>query len=132
MPRRRIRMSLPDSRIDEHPGHGCITGLACWPGHQPRRDAMTSTNQDAAPSVTMRTVLVTWTEISQHTARVQVPVDADTDDLDLENRLAELDNDGFQGLEREIQSVVTVEHDPDAEVLVPLDEATSRRARLRP
>lgn len=93
---------------------------------------MTSTSQDAAPSVTMRTVLVTWTEISQHTARVQVPVDADTDELDLENRLAELDNDGFQGLEREIQSVVAVEFDPDAEVLVPFDESTSRRARLRP
>ncbi|WP_141564231.1 hypothetical protein [Mycolicibacterium palauense] len=81
--------------------------------------------------MTMRTVLIQWTEISQHTARVQVPVDSDTEELDLENRLAELDDDGFQGLEREIQSVVAVEHDPNAEVLVPLDETTARRARMR-
>ena len=80
--------------------------------------------------MTMRTVLIQWTEISQHTARVQVPIDSDTEELDLENRLAELDDDGFQGLEREIQSVVTVEHDPSAEVLVPPDPA-ARRARMR-
>lgn len=45
-------------------------------------------------------------------------------ELDLENRLAELDDDGFQWLEREVQSVTAVEHDPNAEVLVPLEEAT--------
>jgi len=82
--------------------------------------------------MSMRTVQIRWTEVSQHTARVQIPVCSDIEELDLENRLAELDNDGFQGLEREIQSVTAVEHDPDAEVLVPLDESTARRARMRP
>lgn len=47
--------------------------------------------------MTMHTVLLAWTEISQHKARVQVPVGTDLDELDLENRLAELDDDGFQG-----------------------------------
>jgi hypothetical protein len=78
--------------------------------------------------MTMRTVQIRWTEVSQHTACVQVPVGSDIEELDLENRLAQLDNDGFQGLQREIQSVTAVEHDPDAEVLVPLDESTARRA----
>lgn len=82
--------------------------------------------------MTMHTVLIAWTEISQHKAHVQVPVGTDLDELDLENRLAELDDDGFQGLEREVQSVTVVEHDPHAEVLVPLEEATSRRASMRP
>ncbi len=43
---------------------------------------------------------------------------ADVDALDLENRLAELDNDGFQGLERGIVAVTAVEDDPNAEVLI--------------
>ncbi|PJE00773.1 MAG: hypothetical protein CK429_36185 [Mycobacterium sp.] len=82
--------------------------------------------------MTMRTVLIEWTEVSHHKARVQIPAGTDVEDLDLENRLAELDDDGFQGLEREIQAVIAVEHDPQAEVLVPIDDATSRRARVRP
>lgn len=82
--------------------------------------------------MTMRTVLIEWTEISQHKARVQIPAGTDVDELDLENRLAELDDDGFQGLERQIRSVTAIEHDPHAEILVPLDDATSRRARVRP
>lgn len=82
--------------------------------------------------MTMRTVLIEWTEISQHKVRVQVPIDADTDELDLENRLAELDDDGFQGLEREVQAVTAVEHDSHTEILVALDDTASRRARMRP
>ncbi|XTP38460.1 hypothetical protein ACORG1_33975 (plasmid) [Mycobacterium sp. TJFP1] len=62
---------------------------------------------------------------------MQVPLGADIDELDLENRLAELDDDGFQGLEREINSVTEVEHDPHAEILVPADPTTERRVRIR-
>lgn len=82
--------------------------------------------------MTMRTVLIEWIEVSHHKVRVQIPAGTDAEDLDLENRLAELDDDGFQGLEREIQAVTAVEHDPHAEILVPIDDATSRRARVRP
>lgn len=93
---------------------------------------MTSTNRQApSHSATMQTVLVTWTEVSEHRARVQVPLGVDIDELDLGNRLAELNDDGFQGLERQINSVTEVDHDPDTEILVPADP-TTRRVRLRP
>lgn len=76
-------------------------------------------------------MLVTWTEVSEHRVRAQVPIGADIDDLDLENRLAELNDDGFQGLERQINSVTEVDHDPGCEILVPADPTTTRRVRLR-
>jgi len=76
----------------------------------------------------MKTLLVEWTEITQHRAKVQVPVDTDPEGLDLANRLAELTDDGFQGLQREIDSVRTVDHDPAAEILIHADPA-ARRAR---
>lgn len=126
-------MSPQRSRIRPCPRRGRAhrLGLLAQSPH-PRRDAMTSLDpQTASQSATMQTVLVTWTEVSQHQARVQVPLGADIDELDLENRLAELDDDGFQGLEREINSVTEVEHDPHAEILVPADPTTERRVRIR-
>ncbi|GAT04976.1 hypothetical protein [Mycolicibacterium fortuitum] len=85
------------------------------PGQAPVRSDQSAAGDGA---VAMQTVLIKWTEISQHQARVQIPARADVDALDLENRLAELDNDGFQGLEREIVAVTAVEGDPNAEVLI--------------
>lgn len=126
-------MSVQRSTIRPCPRHGRAhrLGLLAQSPH-PRRDAMTSLDpQTASQSATMQTVLVTWTEVSQHQARVQVPLGADIDELDLENRLAELDDDGFQGLEREINSVTELEHDPHAEILVPADPTTERRVRIR-
>lgn len=85
------------------------------PGQTPVRSDQSA---DGDGTMAMQTVLIKWTEISQHQARVQIPAGADADALDLENRLAELDNDGFQGLEREIVDVTAVEDDPNAEVLI--------------
>jgi hypothetical protein len=80
----------------------------------------------------MKTLLIEWTEISRHSTTVQVPVDADADKvIDLESRLAELVDDGFICLRREIGSVATVEHDPTAQVLLHPDPMR-RRARVRP
>lgn len=94
---------------------------------------MTSKDRPApSQPATMRTVLVTWTEVSEHRVRVQVPLGADIDELDLENRLAELNDDGFQGVERHINSVSEVDHDPRTEILVPADPTTTRRVRHRP
>lgn len=64
----------------------------------------------------MKTVKVRWTETSQHEALVSIPVTADRDELDLENALADVD-DEFCGLERDIDSVTEVEFDPDAHVI---------------
>lgn len=69
----------------------------------------------------MRTVKVQWTETSQHTATVNVPDGADVDELDLENALADVD-DEFCGLERDIDSVTEVEFDPDAQLIGEDDE----------
>lgn len=94
---------------------------------------MTTTDTQASSQLpTMQTLLVTWTEVSQHQVRLQVPLGVDIDELDLENRLAELDDDGFEGVERQINSVTQVEHDPHTEILVPVDPTTERRARIRP
>jgi hypothetical protein len=94
---------------------------------------MTATDRHApSQTATMQTVLVTWTEVSEHRVRVQVPLGADIDELDLENRLAELNDDGFQGLERQINSVTEVDHDPGAEILVAADPDAIRRVHHRP
>lgn len=78
----------------------------------------------------MKTLLIEWTEESEHRVKVQVPSDLDPDDIDLENQLAELANDGFIGLQRTLGSVITTEHDAMAEVLIHPD-LTVRRARHR-
>lgn len=127
-------MSVQRSKIRPCPkrGHAHRLGLLAESPH-PEGMAMTSLDpQTASQSATMQTVLVKWTEVSHHQARVQVPLGAGIDELDLENRLAELDDDGFRGLERrEINSVTEVEHDPHAEILVPADPTTERRVRIR-
>jgi len=65
-----------------------------------------------------KTLLVEWVETSTHRLRIQVPADRDVEDLDLENRLAELANDGFEGLERIIEFTEVVADDPAAENLM--------------
>lgn len=86
-------------------------------------------NQAVLP--VMKTLLVEWTETSTHVAMVNVPADTDPYTLGLENRLAELVDDGFLGVQREINSITVVPNDPHAEVLInPSPHA--RRARQRP
>lgn len=58
-----------------------------------------------------KTVAIEWIEESRHRVMVQVPVDFDPDECDLGNGLAELSNDGFQGLER--SQIVVRDADPD-------------------
>ena len=65
-----------------------------------------------------KTLLVEWVEESSHRARIQVPADCDVEDLDLENRLADLANGGFEGLERRIEFVEVVDNDAAAQPLV--------------
>lgn len=50
----------------------------------------------------MKTIEISWTEVSQHRLRVRVPdgFDTDTYDYDLENQLGELDAGGLVGVER--------------------------------
>jgi hypothetical protein len=62
----------------------------------------------------MRSIEISWTEVSQHRVRVQVPdcFDASSEDYAWENRLGELDTDGFLGLER---TDVTVRELPDGD-----------------
>ncbi len=49
----------------------------------------------------MKIARIEWTELSRHSASVLVPDDFNPDEYDLENALANLDDDGFEGLERE-------------------------------
>lgn len=65
----------------------------------------------------VKTVKIEWTEVSRHERTVNVPDDFDADNSNLEDNLAQLDNDGFQFLEREIDSVKNAGFDPDAEEL---------------
>jgi len=66
---------------------------------------------DDADEPSMKTLLIEWTEVSRHRATVQVLSDTNPDGIDLENRLADLADDGFLGLQREIESVATTNHD---------------------
>ena len=47
-----------------------------------------------------KTVIIDWVEESRHQVTVRVPIDFSLDDCDLSDGLAELRDDGFQGLER--------------------------------
>lgn len=49
----------------------------------------------------MKTVQITWQEVSEHSVLVNVPDDFDPDNYDLADALAQLENDGFEGLTRE-------------------------------
>jgi hypothetical protein len=64
----------------------------------------------------MKTVTISWTETSTHEVTVNVPDDFDADDVDsLADDLGSLDDDGFQGVEREGITVEDADYDPDAE-----------------
>ena len=66
----------------------------------------------------MKTVTIRWTETSEYETQVQVPDSFDQknhDQWDLPNDLAELDEEGFVGLTREVDEVFEEdEHDEDA------------------
>ncbi|WP_032381033.1 hypothetical protein [Rhodococcoides fascians] len=64
----------------------------------------------------MKTIKIEWTETSHHSRTVNVPDDFDHEEADLENELAQLDDEGFEWLERTVESVEDVEFQPDAEV----------------
>lgn len=66
-----------------------------------------------------KTVVIEWVEESVHQVTVRVPVDFDADDCDLGDGLAELDDDGFRGLERNQIVVRGVAPDPAAEFFDP-------------
>ena len=65
----------------------------------------------------MKTVTITWTETSQHEVTVNVPDDFDPDSYSLADDLGSLEDDGFQGVERDEISVEDADYDPDAEEL---------------
>lgn len=68
----------------------------------------------------MRTVEIEWTEVATHRATVNVPADFDPERADLENALAELEDDGFIGVEREGISVKFLDaFDVTAETFAP-------------
>lgn len=62
----------------------------------------------------MKTIKIKFTETSSHEVTVNVPANFHAGDYDLEDGLAELENDGFRCLEREIESVEVVEFDEHA------------------
>ncbi|WP_064078148.1 hypothetical protein [Prescottella equi] len=62
----------------------------------------------------MQTVVIEWTEVSQHRATVNVAPGRDLDGVDLGDALAALSDAGFPGVEREGIEVRAVEHDPAA------------------
>lgn len=62
----------------------------------------------------MKTLKIKFTETSSHEVTVNVAPDFHAGDYDLEDGLAELENDGFRCLEREIESVEVVEFDEQA------------------
>lgn len=74
---------------------------------------------DAAPALLLKTVRIRWREISEHERVVHVVADFDPECRDLANDLASLDDDGFQGLERDGIEVEEVNDDPHAEVFDP-------------
>lgn len=74
----------------------------------------------AALAKQYRTVVVEWTETSSHRRTINVPIDFTDDDLGdcLPDDLGSLDDDGFQSLERDVDTITAAtEFDPDAEVL---------------
>lgn len=66
-----------------------------------------------------KTVVIEWVEESRHRVHVRVPIDFDPDECDLGDGLAELSNDGFQGLERSQIVVCDAEPDPATEFFDP-------------
>lgn len=72
-----------------------------------------------AESAQMKTVRIRWRETSEHERVVRVKADFDPEGLDLANDLASLDDDGFQGLERDGIEVDVVNDDPHAELFDP-------------
>lgn len=66
-----------------------------------------------------KTVVIEWVEESRHRVKVRVPADFDPDECDLGDGLAELNNDGFQGLERSQITVFDASPDPAAEFFDP-------------
>lgn len=59
-----------------------------------------------------KTVVIEWVEESRHRVKVRVPADFDPDECDLGDGLAELNNDGFLGLER--SQIMVSDTSPDA------------------
>ena len=66
-----------------------------------------------------KTVVIAWVEESRHQVTVRVPLDFDADACNLGDGLAELDDDGFRGLERSAIAVFDVAPDPSAEFFNP-------------
>lgn len=66
-----------------------------------------------------KTVVIEWVEESRHRVKVRVPADFDPDECDLGDGLAELNNDGFQGLERSQIMVFGTSPDAAAEFFDP-------------
>ncbi len=66
-----------------------------------------------------KTVVIEWVEESRHQVTVRVPLDFDAETCDLGDGLAELSEDGFQGLERNQIAVHDVAADPAAEFFDP-------------
>lgn len=67
-----------------------------------------------------KTVVIDWVEESRHQTVVRVPLDFDPDQRDLADGLAELNSDGFQGLQRsQIEVSDAAEDDPTAEYFDP-------------
>lgn len=62
--------------------------------------------------------LFKWTTTASHSAYFMVPRDFDEDDYDMSEALAEHDDDGFDGLERDLDEVLDVERVPDKEIPV--------------
>jgi hypothetical protein len=84
---------------------------------------MTATNQGgvapsgptlaagAAGEAQTGTVVISWVEESHHEVTVRVPADFDPYQSDLANGLAELNDDGFEGLERNLIEVREADDD---------------------
>lgn len=67
----------------------------------------------------MRSVVISWTEVSTHSVTVTVPADFDPENAELGDALGELEDDGFLGVEREGIKVWFLDAvDPGAEVLI--------------
>lgn len=66
-----------------------------------------------------KTVVIEWTEESQRRVTVRVPLDFDADECDLGDGLAELNDDGFLGLERSGIAVRDAHPEPSAEFFNP-------------
>ena len=66
-----------------------------------------------------KTVVIEWVEESQHQVTVRVPIGFDPDSCNLGDALAELNDDGFRGMERSQIAVFDVAHDPVAEYFDP-------------